>query len=123
MFDDYLKKIEKLTDDAPKIFRKVAVKGAVFFENKAKEITDLEHLVDTGNYKRNWTGKAIKNDDVNIIVGSNDVEYASHLEYGHKLRNGRRWKGRFVGDRSLQETAYYCLTQLDNEWQKLVKRK
>ena len=123
MFDEYLKKIEKLTDDAPKIFHKVAVKGAVFFENKAKDITDLELLVDTGNYKRNWAGKAVKENDGNVIIGSNNVEYASHLEYGHKLRNGRRWKGRFVGDRSFQETAYYCLTELDKEWQKLVKRK
>ena len=123
MFDGYFKKIRKLTNDAPKIFHKVAIRGAGFFEDKAKEITDMEHLFKTGNYKRNWVGQARKDYDGSVIIGSNNVEYASHLEYGHKLRNGKRWKGRFVGDRAFQETAYYCLTELDKEWQKLVKRK
>lgn len=123
MFDDYFKKINDLTGDATKVFRKVAIKGATFFENMAKEKTTEERLVDTGNYRRNWVGEAIKVGEDNAILGSNGVEYASHLEFGHKLRNGGRWQGRFVGDRSLQETAYHCITEFDKAWQRALKKR
>lgn len=123
MFDDYAKKLEELGADVPKIFEKVAKKGAIKFREEAIKKTDLEGLVDTGNYKRNWNGKAIRLDENTVgIVGSNNVEYASHLEYGHRMRNGKIWKGKFVGDRALQETNYYCIKQLDNEWQKALKK-
>lgn len=123
MFDDYAKKLEELGADVPKIFERVAKKGAIKFREEAIKKTDLEGLVDTGNYKRNWNGKAIRLDENTVgIVGSNNVEYASHLEYGHRMRNGKIWKGKFVGDRALQEINYFCIKQLDNEWQKALKK-
>ena len=46
------------------------------------------------------------------------MDYASHLEQGHKLRNGKRWKGRFIGELSLQSARYYAIRQLDDELNK-----
>ena len=52
MFEDYAKKLEAIEANTSKIFEKVAKKGAIKFVKEAKERTDKEGLVDTGNYKR-----------------------------------------------------------------------
>lgn len=118
MFDDYAKKLEALGENVPQIFKGVAKKGAVHFRNEAVKGTDREELVDTGNYRRSWNGEAVDlgNDEYGIAC-SNNVEYASHLEYGHKLRNGKRWRGRFVGTTARQETEGSCLLELFREIQ------
>ena len=46
------------------------------------------------------------------------MEYASYLEKGHRLKNGKRWKGRFVGELSLADARYYAIQQLDEELDK-----
>lgn len=123
-FDDYAKKLKNLEQDVPKIFKRVAKKGAIKFENEAKERTDKEGLVDTGAYKRNWQAKAIEPlPDVYGVECVNNMEYASHLEYGHKLRNGGRWKGRFVGELSMREAEYYCIQELEKALEKAMKGK
>ena len=124
MFNEYAKKLKELEQDVPKIFEKVAKKGAIKFRNEAQDRTDKEGLVDTGAYKRNWLGKATE--PLPAVYGvecTNNMEYASHLEYGHKLRNGKRWKGRFVGELSMREAEYYCVQQLEKELEKAIKRK
>lgn len=123
MFDAYAKKLKELKQDVPAIFEKVAKKGAKKFVNEAKDLTDLEKLVDTGAYKRNWHAEKIEPaPDVYGVLCENDMEYASHLEFGHKLRNGKRWKGRFVGRRALDETHVYCINELDKEVIKAMKK-
>lgn len=123
LFDYYAKKLKELNQDVPKIFKQTAKKGAIFFVKKATEITDQEQLVDTGNYWRGWHAEAVEVDDeTHAISAINPVEYASHLEYGHRMRNGKIWKGRFVGRRALDETAYYCVQQLDNALDKAYKQ-
>lgn len=124
MFNEYKKRLEDLQADVPKIFEKVAKKGAIKFVNEAKDRTDKEALVDTGAYRRNWQAKAIEPlPDVYGVECTNNMEYASHLEYGHKLRNGKRWKGRFVGELSMKEAEYYCIQQLEKEIEKAFKKK
>lgn len=123
MFDAYAKKLKELKQDVPVIFEKVAKDGARKFVNVAKDLTDLEKLVDTGAYKRNWHAEAsMPLDNVYAIEASNSREYASHLEFGHKLRNGKRWKGRFVGRRALDEIHVYCVNELDKEVIKAMKK-
>ena len=122
MFDEYKKKIEAIGENAPKVFKKVAQLGAVKFRNAAVTRTDQERLVDTGNYRRNWNGEAIEFEGDYGIVCQNNVEYASFLEEGHRMRNGRRWKGRFVGRMAREETRYYCYVKLDEMFQKLYAK-
>lgn len=119
MYFDYMEKFEKLGEDVPKIFERVAKRGAIKFVNTAKKKTDEENLVDTGNYKRNWFAEAEQYaKDGFAIICQNSVEYASHLEWGHKTRNGGRVKGKFVGYNSMGETEFYCLEQLEEELEK-----
>ena len=119
MFETYKKKLQEVQASVPKIFGAVALSGAKYAEKRAKELTNEAKLVDTGNYKQNWFGDKIKGErGVYGLVLHNPVEYASHLEYGHKLRNGKRWKGRFVGRNSLEDTEFYCLERLDKAFER-----
>lgn len=122
MFDDYRKKLENIGANSDKVFKKVAKQGAVFFQKEAVRLTDQEKLVDTGTYKRNWTGEQAEIEGEQAIIGANPVEYASFLEEGHKLRNGKRWKGRFVGRRAMDELRYYCIKRLDDLFDKLFTK-
>lgn len=118
MFDEFARDLKKLEADVPKIFTKVAKKGAVKFVKEAKKKTDKEGLVDTGAYKGAWFAEAVDLGGVAAIDCTNNMDYAMHLEKGHKLRNGGRWKGRFVGRQSILETSAYCYFQLANELDK-----
>lgn len=122
MFDEYRKKLEEIGANSDKVFKRVAKDGSKFFEKEAVRLTDQEQLVDIGNYKRNWTGEQTEIEGEQAIIGVNSVEYASHLEYGHKLRNGKRWSGRFVGRRSMDSTRYYCIKRLDDLYDKLFTK-
>lgn len=120
MFDEYAKKLESIQANVPAVFQMVAKKGAVKARNEAVKITDKEKLVDTGNYRRNWHGQAIEvSNDTYGVQLENGVEYASFLEEGHKLKNGKRWKGKFVGRQAIDETRYYCIQELDKQFDKL----
>ena len=119
MFDSYLKKLNAIQANTPKIYKTVALKGAKFAENTAKQITDQEKLVDTGNYRRNWNAERIEPEKGTYgIVLENSADYASHLEQGHKIKGGGRYKGKFVGRRTLDDTHFYCLEQLDKAFEK-----
>lgn len=121
-FESFRKDFEKMSADSSKIFKKVTKKGAIKFVNEAKKLTDNEKLVDTGNYRRNWSAETINEEDINTITCENNADYASHLEYGHKTRNGGRARGYFVGDRAVAEARFYCLEQLQKELEKLYKK-
>lgn len=121
-FDDYAKKIAKLGGNVPKIFKRVAKKSAVKFVNEAKSKTAKEGLVDTGAYRDHWDAEAEEVlPKTYRVICTNSMDYASHLEYGHKLRNGKRWKGRFVGRSSLDDARWYALEQLDKELDKAYR--
>lgn len=86
MFEDYAKKLKDLEADVPNTFKSVALWGAKHAENTAKNITDKEEAVDTGNYKRNWFADRIEpQKDIYGIVVENNAEYASFLEDGYVL--------------------------------------
>jgi hypothetical protein len=114
-FDDYKKRIEAMGESVPKIFNAFSKQAAIHFRNEAVAETDRQGLVDTGNYRRNWNGEAFQEGDDYGVICSNEVNYASHLEYGHKLRNGKRWKGRFVGRAALEDTRATLLIEMDKE--------
>lgn len=119
MFDEYAKKLKSVQANVPAVFKKVAGKAAIKFVDTAKKLTNDEGLVDTGNYRRNWHAERIEPQvDTYGVLCLNSVEYASHLEYGHKLKNGKMWKGRFVGQRAIDEAHFYCLELLEDELEK-----
>jgi len=124
LFDAYAKKLKELGEDVPKIFEKVAKKGAIKFVKEAQNRTDREGLVDTGAYKRNWRAKAIEPlPNVYGVECINNMEYASFLEYGHRTRGNTKVKGRFVGELAMGDAQFYCLEQLEKAFQKAFKKK
>lgn len=124
MFDEYAKKLKTLEQDVPKIFKKVSKRGAIKFVKLAKDRTEKEGLVDTGNYKRNWEAEAIEPlPEIYGIECKNSVEYASFLEYGHRIRNGGKTKGKFVGKLSLEDTEFFCIEELETALEKAYKKK
>ena len=115
-FSDYEKRLEAMGENVDKVFKSAAKKAAIHFRNTAIKYTDEEKLVDTGNYKRSWNAEVFKPDKVTYaILCTNTADYASHLEWGHKLRNGKRWKGKFVGRNSIEDTRATLLIELDKE--------
>ena len=90
MFDEYAKKFEELGENVPKIFKKVAKKGAIKFVNEAKTKTKQEGLVDTGKYRDNWTATYIEpSQNIYGVEGSNIMEYASFLEFGYVVQHNQ----------------------------------
>ena len=121
-FEQFNQSMRETEGVIPEIFEKVAKKAAIKFVNEAKDLTDKEKLVDTGSYKRNWTGDVAKPaKKFWVVKGYNPVNYASHLEYGHKLRNGTRWKGRFVGTQAIKKAEEFAVEQLKKELGSLFK--
>lgn len=83
------------------------------FVEEAKSETTLQSLVKTGNYRRNWTSDIDKKGKDTIVKCINNAEYASHLEYGHRIvtrsgrDTGRKTLGRFVGRTAIQNTRRF----------------
>lgn len=88
MFDEYAQKLEELRVNVPKVFERVAGKGANHFVKVAQGLTTANKTVDTGNYRRNWEAVSMetKPGEWNIVC-SNPVEYASFLEDGYEIKN------------------------------------
>ena len=121
-FEQFNQSMRETEGVIPEIFEKVAKKAAINFVNVAKDITEKEGLIDLGSYRRNWTGDVAKPaKKFWVVKGYNPINYASHLEYGHKLRNGKRWKGRFVGTQAIKTAEKYAVEQLTKELGSLFK--
>lgn len=122
MFDEYAEKLKDIKANVPAIFKRIAKDGAIHARNQAVKITKEEKLVDTGAYRRNWHAEGVEvATDTYGVTLINSMNYASHLEWGHKLRNGGRWQGRFVGHRALEDTSWFCVNKLDEQFEKLYK--
>lgn len=136
MFDTYKKKLERLNADVPKIFERAQVKGIVYFERKAKDLSDKliydkpqSDKIDykrTGNFKREWRGTKLKVLGKYAITFINDVEYASHLEYGHRVNvfgkdMGYKTKGLFIGRQSVDHAMYNIIKYFDKELEKAMR--
>ena len=122
-FEQYYAKMRNIEDVVPKVFEKVAKKAGIKFVNEAKDKTKKEGLVDTGAYRDHWSADIgeIKQ-KFWVVRGLNSMDYASHLEEGHKLRNGGRWKGRFVGKYALEKAREFAHKELENELGSLYKK-
>lgn len=157
LFDKYAKDLEKWGAEVPKVFKRVAKKGAVKFVKEAQDLTDKEGLVDTGAYKGHWAAKEIELEDgTEAVLCSNSMDYSMLLEKGYTIKKDHfvpfdkmegtpktkaliasfkakypkakgfiakagRYKGKFIGRQAIGEAVYYCIEQLDKEFEKAVK--
>ena len=115
-FEQFNQAMHETEGVIPQIFEKVAKKAAIKFVKEAKTKTKAEGLIDTGYYRDNWTGD-ISNPGKKfwVIKGFNPISYASHLEYGHRLKNGGRWEGRFVGTQAIKKAEEFAVEELKKE--------
>jgi hypothetical protein len=83
------------------------------FVSEAKIETSIQGLVKTGNYRGSWNADIDKKGKETVIKCINNAEYASHLEYGHRIvtrtgkDTGRKTKGRFVGRTAINRTRKF----------------
>lgn len=123
-FEEFTKKLQNIEGVVPEKFLKVAKKAGIKFVNEAKDLTDENGLVDTGNYKRNWHTDIgiIGNGKAFVIKCQNPTEYSNHLEYGHKIKGtDKKTKGYFVGKLAMKAAREFAIEQLGEELGNLFK--
>ncbi len=94
---------EMIEDEYPQEFKKMVVQLAYELQGKVKELTPVsEH---GGRLRDGWeVGNIEKRGDEYYIEVYNNVEYAEHIEYGHRTRGGKSFvKGTHMMDIALSE--------------------
>lgn len=127
MFKDakkiYLQRIEK----DKTYMEELGQDAAKMFVRNAKKETTVQRLVKTGNYRRSWTADVEKKGLDTLVKCINEAEYASHLEYGHRIvtrtgkDTGKKTRGRFVGRYAVNQTREKIRYILRNITEKVVK--
>lgn len=86
LYEKYGRKLENIADEIPKILDTEATNGGLKFVQLAVRKTNKAKAVDTGYYKRGWNAKKSKTGETYYITLSNNVEYASLLENGYRIK-------------------------------------
>jgi hypothetical protein len=92
-FEEFEKTLSNIINETPKMIEDFLCEVA----DETIAETQLNTPVVTGNLRRSWTRSDVKREgnDFNIGVGSN-LEYAPHVEYGHKIGKSGFVKGQFI---------------------------
>ena len=110
MFEDLHKRFQERRNQIEDAFEDIGDETAKIFVNEAKSRTERKKLVKTGNYKRSWSAHVNKKGLQTEIECINEAEYASHLEYGHRIvtrtgqDTGRKTQAQLVGRDSVKNT-------------------
>lgn len=113
MWENYKKALEQRKERLNNAWEELGDITASKFIDEAKNETTLQKLVKTGNYRRSWTSNVIKKGRDTLIKCINNVEYASHLEWGHRIvtrsgiDTGRKTQGKFVGRTAIKNTRRF----------------
>lgn len=113
MFENAVNAYKKRKERYNADWEKAGNDAAVFFVAEAKKETTLQDLIITGNYRGSWTSDVIKKGKDTVVKCINNAEYASHLEFGHRIvtrsgrDTGRKTQGRFVGRIAMNRTRRF----------------
>lgn len=113
MWDNFKQAIERRKQRLNAAWEDLGDITANKFVEEAKNETSLQRLVKTGNYRGSWNADVIKKGKDTSIKCINNAEYASHLEYGHRIvtrtgrDTGRKTQGRFVGRTAINRTRKF----------------
>ncbi|OQB15715.1 MAG: hypothetical protein BWY15_00428 [Firmicutes bacterium ADurb.Bin193] len=103
--------LEKRSDD---FLRGFLLEMALRALAKTKQRTP----VDTGTLRNNWfVGQVRRKGDMLEVDIYNNIEYASHVEYGHKTRSGGFKEGVFMCRLSIDEIQ----KELPKRWERAFK--
>lgn len=113
MWDNFKKAIQQRKERLNTAWEELGGIAANRFVSEAKIETSIQALVKTGNYRGSWNADIDKKGRETVIKCINDAEYASHLEYGHRIvtrtgkDTGRKTHGRFVGRTAINRTRKF----------------
>lgn len=135
-----------LIDDVPEIVEELVVGEGVYAVKQAKTIAKNDKIVDTGAYRNNFHAgnkamahsnnkdhdgsKPQRNGNTYRIDVYNNIDYAKHLEYGHrvvvvkdgkKIDTGKYVKGRFVLLRAIRRTKITQEARLKRKFDRKIK--
>lgn len=87
--DEIDKQLSKMIEqEYPQKFKELVYKLAQELMGKVVELTPN----DTGDLQRGWTiGKVVKKGDEYYIEVFNNLDYAEHVEHGHRTRGGKKF--------------------------------
>lgn len=127
---EYRDKLENVLNDQ-ELIESCAKELAARFLRKVTKRTP----VDTGNLRRNWAGRtSISNPDnygMQVhhvgnkywITLTNNTEYASYVEYGHRTRGGQGWvEGQFFMTISEQEIQSQSTSIISKKFETALRK-
>lgn len=121
----YRDRIEHLASRDNPMIEACAKELAARFLRKVTKRTPVR----TGNLRRNWGGSAGYDMQVNHtgsgyeVVITNNTEYASYVEYGHRTRNGGGWvKGQFFMTISEQEIQSQAGSIVQAKFERMLRQ-
>ena len=110
MFENMRDKYQERASRIDEAFEDIGDEAVKIFLSEAVKRTTRKKLVKTGNYRRSWRAEAKKAGKDTVVDCINEAEYASHLEYGHRIvtrtgrDTGRKTKAQLVGRDSVKAT-------------------
>ena len=90
---NFQKQLENSAKQIEQMKLEIANKIAEEFLNEVIERTPTS---DNNQLKEHWKSEVVKNGNGYDIIISNDLEYASYVEYGRRLDNGRFKPGHYM---------------------------
>lgn len=77
-----------------------------------------------GDLKENWeVGNVVRHGNSYIVEIFNDLEYASHVEYGYVTEDGKAWvEGKFMATISMEEIEIELPKFLEQKQVQLLKQ-
>ena len=97
-FDEINVTLDKVQQQGPAAIDSFLKKEAEVLRGKAQELTP----VDTGQLREGWQRTDPENGQIQVY---DNVEYAAHVEFGHRTRNGGFVKGRKMLHRALLQAG------------------
>lgn len=110
MFENMRRKYEERAEQVAEAFEDIGDEAGKIFMQEAVKRTNRKKLVKTGNYRRSWRAETKKAGKDTVVECINEAEYASHLEYGHRIvtssgvDTGRKTQAYLVGHDSVKTT-------------------
>lgn len=109
-----LNKLVDTLENASSNFEKEASKKLDVIASKLIAKTKLKTPVDSGLLRRSWQPKRVSNLERIVF---NNCKYASHVNYGHRTRNGKSFvDGVYMLEKSVKEIE----TELDKEFSIMI---
>ena len=104
----------KTLDNASNNFEKEANKKLDIIASKLIAKVKLKTPVDSGLLRRSWKPKRVSNLERIVF---NNCKYASHVNYGHRTRNGKSFvDGVYMLEKSVKEIE----SELDKEFSIMI---